>query len=283
MADARNPGDSMSELRERVARAAEAGPSLNAAEMPSAAIRPGGDGTSDPEPLPEVTYTDPITAVDRVDVFEAWGRVMRDVTSIDKRSEATITTTKPDGSKSSYRFNYRGIDKVYNAVGPALRRHGVTIIPERVQAEHNTVGRQRECTVTVTYRIYGPDGSSFAAQGVGEGLDVGERATPKALTTTYRNMLLVALCVPTEDPKLDPDVVNIEREVPEARTPASYRDEILDPQTGRARMLQIRRELTAQPALGEAMVLTEYGAAEMSLLALLSAVGQQRFPTGGAS
>ena len=58
-------------------------------------------------------------------VYEAWNDVMRDVQAIRK-----------DSRNAQQGFNFRGIDAVMNAVGPALRDHGVTIIPNSVEAKH---------------------------------------------------------------------------------------------------------------------------------------------------
>jgi hypothetical protein len=204
---------------------------------------PGYDTDGNGNELPEITYTDPIEDVQMVPVVVAWIRVMRDVKSIDKRSVAKINVA--DGK--SFTFNYRGIDKVLNAVGPALRRHGVIVVPHYIEPHYSTSGRMRECTLRVTYRVYGPTGDHIEMAGVGEGLDVGERATPKALTTAYRNMLITALTIPTEDPKMDPDVVDIQREVPAPRTADSYLQEILDPKVELIRLHQIRSEFGTRP------------------------------------
>lgn len=222
------------------------------------------------DPLPEVTYTDPIEDVDQVPVHIAWIRVMRDIKSIDKRSTANIKT-----EKGSYSFNYRGIDKVLNAVGPALRRHGVTIVPAQIETTYGMAGRMRECLARVTYRVIGPDGNSFSMMGIGEGLDAGERATPKALTTAYRNMLITALTIPTEDPKMDPDVADIQREEMRPPTVEQYYGWIVDPATSVPRLRQIRSELNAHPDLGQAMVDDGQGG-RVSLIKLLVAIGAER-------
>jgi hypothetical protein len=256
----------MSDLRTRAAQAAS--PAGDDAGGPART----DDGEAYATPLEEVTYTDPIEDVEMVPVAVGWIRVMRDVKSIDKRSVATIKS-----EKGSFSFNYRGIDKVLNAVGPALRRHGVFVLPHRVESTYGSAGRMRSCDVTVTYRIYGPQGDYIETQGVGEGLDAGERATPKALTTCYRNMLVVALTIPTEDPKMDPDVVDLKREESRPPTPIEYRDEILNARTTKNRMFQIRAELNAHPAAGGALVAREGGDGEITLLELCTSVGRARF------
>lgn len=262
----------MSDLRARAAAATEAALRAPSAGTIGEAVEAAVAAQA--EELPEVTYTDPIEDVDQVPVHVAWIRVMRDVKSIDKRSTANIKT-----DKGSYSFNYRGIDKVLNAVGPALRRHGVTIVPAAIETTYGNAGRMRECLVRVTYRVIGPDGTSFEMMGVGEGLDAGERATPKALTTCYRNMLITALTIPTEDPKMDPDVVDIQREGPKAPTAAEYQAEIESKQTSLDRLRQIRAELAAHPALAQTEV-ELFGGERIQLIKLLTKVGTARAAQG---
>ncbi|MEU8264439.1 ERF family protein [Micromonospora sp. NPDC048999] len=228
----------MSKLRDRV-DADEAG--WAPGDSPAAASRP----VDEPDELPDIEYTDPIVDVDQVPVHVAWARVMRDVKSIAKSARAEIKT-----EKSSYRFNFRGIDMVLNGVGPALRRHGVMVIPVKTEASYGSAGKMRDVQVRVTYEIRGPLGDVITAQSVGEGLDTGERGTTKALTTAYRNFLTTALTIPTEDPKVDPDRVNLERE--ETRfNPLAYRDEALNTRTSAARLSQMIQELRALGHGGE--------------------------------
>lgn len=233
----------MSSLRDRVA--AEEEPTTATATV---SARP----VDEPDELPDVVYSDPIIDVDPVRVHVAWARVMRDVKSIAKSGRADIKT-----DKGGYKFNYRGIDMVLNAVGPALRRHGVMVIPAKVAATYGTAGRMRDVQVTVTYEIRGPLGDTITAQSVGEGLDAGERGTPKALTTAYRNFLITALTIPTEDPKLDPDRVDVQRE--EVRfNPLVYRDEALNTRTSVSRLSQMIQELRAL-GRGAELVQNEHG------------------------
>lgn len=219
--------------------------------------------------LPDVEYTEPIVDVDRVPAHVAWLRVMRDVKSIRKSATAKIQT-----DKGGYSFNYRGIDMVLNAVGPALRRHGVAVLPVKVDATYGQAGRMRDVQVTVTYRITGPCGDFIEVQSVGEGLDAGERGTPKALTTAYRNMLIVALAIPTEDPKMDPDVVDLRREEPIAADANAYRDEIADPRTSMARLRAIYGEIGRHRIQG-VQVVNEFGDEE-PLGKMLARVGEER-------
>jgi hypothetical protein len=73
------------------------------------------------------------------------------------------------------RFLFRGIDAVMNAVGPALRAHGVVVMPVNVDVQtrdtKTTSGKDtRECQVVVTYRVIGPAGDWFEGMAPGEAL-----------------------------------------------------------------------------------------------------------------
>jgi hypothetical protein len=63
--------------------------------------------------------------------------------------------------------------------------------------------------VEVTYTFYGPEGDSFTAKVPGEAMDVGDKATSKAMSVAYRTVLIQALNLPTGDP--EPDSSDYER------------------------------------------------------------------------
>ena len=139
-------------------------------------------------------------------VHQALNKVMGDVQAV-----------KKDSKNQAQRFNFRGIDAVMNAVGPALRKHGVSILPEDVDVHRSNGttanGKQTaEVVVKVTYRIYGPGGDSIHGKVAAEAMDCGDKAIAKAMSVAYRTFLLQALTIPTDD--LDPDGESFERGVP---------------------------------------------------------------------
>lgn len=106
-------------------------------------------------------------------------------------------------------FNFRGIDNIVNAVSPALRMHGVVVVPtvNASEAETLEIGQNRTrmgyVRVNVTYTFYATDGSSIAATVVAESMDSGDKATAKAMSVAFRTALLQTLCLPTDE--IDPD------------------------------------------------------------------------------
>lgn len=136
-------------------------------------------------------------------VYEAFSKVMGAVQGIGKGER-----------NATQGFNFRGIDSVMNAVGPALREFGVTIIPdaESIEVERYTskAGAQmKNTTVRMRYTVFGPKGDSFAGSAYGEAADSGDKSVSKAQSVAYRTFLLQGLTVPTNEP--DPDAEIHER------------------------------------------------------------------------
>ena len=112
-------------------------------------------------------------------------------------------------------FNFRGIDAVVNAVSPALRKHGVVVLPTVNECIYETVvvGQNKTAMghirLDVTYAFYAPDGSTVSARVSAESMDSGDKATAKAMSVAFRTALLQVLCLPTDD--TDPDASTYER------------------------------------------------------------------------
>lgn len=139
-------------------------------------------------------------------VAVAWNSVMCSVRAVGK-----------DEWNDQQKFLFRGVDAVVNAVGPALREHGVTVIADRVRqvsvTEYETRPKNPNVpgtrmvnrVVHVKWRIYGPSGDWLTGESFGESADSGDKSMSKALSVAYRTFLLQALCIPTgeRDPDMD--------------------------------------------------------------------------------
>lgn len=216
-----------------------------------------GDG--DPEMIP---------------VHLAWLRVRRDVRAIGKGELYNGGGT---------RFNFRGVDTVVNCFGPVTLRHGVNVLPVNVEAEYRDTtskanNKMHECTVRVTWLIVGPKGDTLTMQTQGEALDSADKATAKAQSVALRVLLLSGGLIPTSDP--DPDSSYIERGDAPMKPLTVYRDEILEEEPGRARMVQIMAELRQQRRLGE-LVVNENGDEE-PISAFVKRKGDERGFGGGS-
>lgn len=156
-------------------------------EVPSIAVQRGGLRF----PVPSI-----ITAV-RPQIYGLLSKVMAEVKAVGKT-----------GVNQQQGYNFRGIDAVVNALGPAMRTHGVVPVPRKVKVAYRetmTTGNKptREVTVQVTYRFYAPDGSYVDAKVIGESLDQSDKGSAKAMSVAYRIALLQVFALPTDEP--DPD------------------------------------------------------------------------------
>lgn len=240
--------------------------------VPPTDPQPADIDAYDPEPpdVDEAAVDDPVADVP---VHVAWTKLLREVRAIEKGDNF-------DGGRAG-KFKFRGIDRVVDHFGPAIRRHGINVIPHRVEPTYRDIktssgGNMRECDIVVTWHIYGPRGDFIEAQTAGEGLDTGGRSTTKAQTIAERVLFLVAGVMPTRDN--DPEANNIERGEAPLRSAASYRDEALDLGTSRQRMAQMLYELRQLNRAGE-QVTNENGDDEQ-IGALILRVGRERFGGG---
>lgn len=133
-------------------------------------------------------------------VLEAIRAVMADLTVLPATDQAPA---KVGG------FTYRGIDSVINAVGPLLRKHQLVVAPVAVEHDFEVVQTSGGTTmghvlVTVTWRWFGPEErDTLDCVTLGQAFDAGDKAGAKAMSVSYRTMLLQTLALPTGEP--DPE------------------------------------------------------------------------------
>jgi ERF superfamily len=227
------------------------------------------------EELPDIEYTATPAEVAQVPVHVAWARVMADVQTI-------VKGDRRDDVGGKYKF--RGVDRVVNAVGPALRRHGVLVQPARVfdvvyrEARTSKGTLMEDCTLKVEWAVIGPEGDTLPVplQSAGQANDTGDKATAKAMSVAQRVLFLTALHVPTGDPDIDKGHDRGERPLP---APNDYRDEIVDPATSLGRLKTIRAELLRH-GFGAVEVVNEVGDEE-GLVPMIDRIGLARRERSG--
>lgn len=230
----------------------------------------------DTAPLEDISYDgNAITDAEAVPVHVAWARVMADVQSISKADQRSDT---------GGRYAFRGVDRVVNAVGPALRRHGVLVLPTQILSvdyrESRTSNNKvmQDVAVRVQWTVVGPTGDQLPPmESAGQATDTSDKGTAKAVSVAQRVLFLTALHIPTQDPDVDRGHERGERV---AVKPTDYRDEIADPRTSLGRLRQIRTELR-QHNVGGSVVMNEVGDDE-PLLAMCERIGKER-ASGGAA
>lgn len=147
--------------------------------------------------------------------------VMAKVSGVKKRDKNTVQG-----------FNFRGIDAVVNAIGPALREVGGVIVPTIIEKQYDRGITKNgtptvEAFLTIAFDWYGTDGGEPIRGIVAcEAMDTSDKATAKAMSVGLRTFLLQTLMLPTDEK--DPDAEYIERKssVPAVEIPSGYLDAI---------------------------------------------------------
>jgi ERF superfamily protein len=221
--------------------------------------------------LPADVDTSGIPAEMDVSVYTAWSRVMAEVQYVGK------------GTSKGLSYEFRGIDAVLNAVGPALRKHGVTVVQTGVTTDYQSMqtkagSTMRLCVATVTYAVFGPRGDTLPVPltSVGEAFDSGDKATPKAMSVALRTFYINSLAIPTNQPAMDPEYgPQHEIAAPAPPTAEEYAAEIQSDRITVPRLLAIRRDLTNHRDIGETEVVTMTGDS-VKLIDLLTRVGREK-------
>lgn len=101
-------------------------------------------------------------------------------------------------------YNFRGIDDVYNAVGPILAKHGLVILPRCMHREcvERVSGAGKALFYVVVEAefdfVSSEDGSKHTVVMFGEAMDSGDKATNKAMSAAFKYAMFQAFCIPTE-------------------------------------------------------------------------------------
>jgi hypothetical protein len=107
-------------------------------------------------------------------------------------------------------YAYRGIDDVYDRLGPLLSAHKLCILPrilDRNSSSH--LGVRGELLQNVIVKaafdvVCAEDGSAHIIESFGEALDPGDKGTSKAMSAAYKHAILQAFCIPVSRSQ-DPD------------------------------------------------------------------------------
>ena len=141
-------------------------------------------------------------------IFDLIPKIMGDIGHVAK-----------DQNNSFQNYNFRGIDDVYNCVGPVLAKYGVHILP--VVLDHSvtdvmTTKNKASCRVIlkVAYRFTAPDGSYVEAVTIGEAMDTGDKAASKAMSAAMKYAVWQTLCIPTKGAQGDSENDSYERAQP---------------------------------------------------------------------
>ena len=116
-------------------------------------------------------------------IYQSIVNVSAGIGAIGKEQKADMGT---------YRYQFRGIDDVLDALHPVLIDCGVTITPQVVDVLTISDG----VLLTINYLIANVYGDSVTATFVGEGRDKGDKAAQKAQSNAYKYMAFQTFCIP---------------------------------------------------------------------------------------
>lgn len=131
---------------------------------------------------------------------------------------ADCGTVGKDKVNKQQGFKYRSVDDVFNALHPALAKNKVVIIPTVAERQCEEVGKTKNGTAIlkvickVKYDICAEDGSRVTSIIYGEGMDMGDKATNKAMAIAYKYLCFQVFCIPTEEMS-DPDGESLEGKI----------------------------------------------------------------------
>lgn len=145
-------------------------------------------------------------------------------------------------------YKFRSIDAAMDEVGRAMREVGLIMRTEIINSEDKQFTANGKLWTTVTikarYVFVDPDdGSEHALEMVGEGRDLGDKATSKAASMAFKYALLQGLCIPFGAPESDGETtppIDLDED-------RRYQDEQAA-QRDRARVEHERREAQHAPA-----------------------------------
>lgn len=143
----------------------------------------------------------------KTQIYKSMAKILKEVDFIGKSRTADMGK----GGK----YNFRGIDDIYNVLHKSFADNQVFIIPEVLETTLETQDKgqdsygnqkyQYSIIVKVRFTCFAEDGSSVSGIGVGHALDTSDKGTNKAQSSALKYFLMQTFLIPTEE---DKDVEN---------------------------------------------------------------------------
>jgi len=138
-------------------------------------------------------------------IYKSMIGVLTDVDHIGKNNKADMG----NGGK----YNFRGIDDMYNSLHSLFVKHQVFLIPkvlettleiqekEKVYNGQTTRSLQYSSIVKMEFTFTAIDGSSVTATGIGHAIDTSDKGTNKAQSSALKYCLMQTFLIPTVEDK----------------------------------------------------------------------------------
>jgi len=102
-------------------------------------------------------------------------------------------------------YSFRGVDDIYSVLNPMLIANKVLLIPEVIDHKITEFNSAKgtllfRAIVTMRYRFISVVDNSFVETIMtGEGMDSGDKATPKATSMAFKYMAFQMFCIPVDE------------------------------------------------------------------------------------
>ena len=174
-------------------------------------------------------------------IYAAMAAVMSDIGAVGK-----------SGTNKEQHYKFRSIEDVMSAVRGGLTKHGVFYLPtvtSRVPETRQTGGGKPMNVVhlEIRYDFYAADGSSVSSVVWGEGADMADKATNKAMSQALKYNLVQAFSIAAED------MQDADRSAEEAGPGGGYRSAAAAFENATPAPSRQRADGSGQPANGNAV------------------------------
>ena len=110
-------------------------------------------------------------------------------------------------------YKFRGIDDIYNVIGPLMAKYGISFLPQVQDVIHNvykSVVNNKDRTtqhyvVKVRYVISADEGEPIFCEVYGEAADTADKGMNKAMTSAYKNAIFQTFAPPLNGTPIDMD------------------------------------------------------------------------------
>ena len=138
------------------------------------------------------------TEIKQPEIFNAILNIMEGLEPVQK-----------DRVNTQQNYKYRGVEDVYSALNPMLIVNKVILIPELLSHNLTDFNSAKgslifRAIVSMKYTFKSIiDGSEIHCIMTGEGMDSGDKATPKAISVAFKYMAFQMFCIPVPDDSVD--------------------------------------------------------------------------------
>ena len=156
-------------------------------------------------------------------LIQAMNEVMKEVGYVQKDKTMTF----------GERYSYAGEAAFIAAIRPPMVEHGIVFCPIRSELVHheqyqNSKGTlQNRVVISVTFRFSHVSGETLDVSAMGEGIDSGDKATPKAMTSALKYALRQSFVIETGDDPDDTPSAHQERGQPRDAEAVSHHEQAL--------------------------------------------------------